>query len=148
MDEKTKLILLAEKSELENKVYSFQKRIDEINVLLQYEQAKKINWNEVIIRCLEQARTPLTTDEILNYTFYRKEHELRDYAKRRTYVLKLSLYLLRLSNKGILFGEKIKGFKGKIYGLSEWSEKTEFQCMIKNKKDMLMNEKRRFFAGT
>src|SRR6185437_12736529 len=102
-----KLLLRAEKAELESKITPLQQRLDQINNVLGVEEEKIGNWNEKILTCLKHVNKPLTTVEILNYIFYNRESQIKDKDVRRRYIKQLSLTLHRLCNKGELLSDKI-----------------------------------------
>lgn len=140
--EKEKLLLLAEKAELESKAAPILERIKQIDTLLNSEN--KINWNEKVMHCLDVIKEPLTTEEILSYVFYKKERVIENRKDRRKFVLKISLSLVRLRDVGIVYSESVDGYRGNIYGFTEWKQSPEHKLILDRKKQTLIENNLRF----
>jgi hypothetical protein len=138
-----KLNLLAEKAKLEQEVAPMLTRISEIKALLKSEA--KINWNEKALQCLQYVEEPLTTDEILKWIFYRREHEIQDHKVRREYFTRLSVSLLRLCDRGYIQSESLEGCKAKVYVHTDYAQKPDFVYKLEKKKKDIINAKTEFY---
>lgn len=138
-----KLNLFAEKAQLEHDIAPKLNRIREIEIILKKED--KINWNEKVVHCLTRVSEPLTTDEILKYIFYKRENEIDNHKVRRIYMTRLSVSLLRLSEKGVIYSEAIEGYRGKIYAHADYAKKFDFALKIEKKKREIVNAKNDFY---
>jgi hypothetical protein len=143
LSEQQKLLLLAEKAELEQKIAPFVKRINGIDELLKKEQKKdnRGDWNRKALDSLKMVGQPMTTEEVLYYIFYGRENEIVDTEIKRSYMLKVSLALIRLCKKGTLFSRNVHGYRGKIYGFNEWLYNRNFAQVIENKQREISKEK-------
>ncbi len=145
LSESAKYLLMAEKAELQDKIVLLQKRVIEINTLLEFIENRGVNLTERILASLKQAKDPLTTNELLHSVFYDKERVVKDKNARRRCILQLSLSLHRLCNKGSLYSENVTKNE-KIYCLPEWRENPAYEYILMTKKSKIKEEKNRFFS--
>jgi hypothetical protein len=116
-------VLDTEVATLKKRKSELLKELNKIDrALISLTGTEEKSWSKRALDCIRNWDEFLTSTEILECMFFKREYMLKDAEQRKKYTVALSVGLTQLIKKGIVAKISSPGFKGNFYGLSEWKK--------------------------